>query len=170
VDESKQTAVEEAFWQFSLAFYERPGVAEALTALQDREGIDVNLALFAVWIGLSGRDMFSGDLLAIAESKAAALRKEIVIPLRELRRRLRHHSDADVQRLREGVKALELSGEKLVQRRLARLAGSENANISHEVRLANARSNLALYLGVDVVRSREAAVLFESVDAYAGTG
>jgi uncharacterized protein (TIGR02444 family) len=46
---------DEAFWCFSLAFYERPGVADALIALQDRDGFDVNLVLFALWLGISGR-------------------------------------------------------------------------------------------------------------------
>ena len=46
---------EEALWRFSLAFYARPGVAEALIALQDRAGLDVNLMLFALWLGVSGR-------------------------------------------------------------------------------------------------------------------
>ena len=114
---------DEAFWRFSLAFYERPGVADALIALQDRDGFDVNLVLFALWLGISGRGALDGDALAAAERVAGTLRSEIVEPLRRLRRKLRHHPDGDVQRLREGVKVLEIAGEKLVQERLARLAG-----------------------------------------------
>ena len=30
---------DEALWRFSLAFYARPGVSEALIALQDRAGL-----------------------------------------------------------------------------------------------------------------------------------
>src|SRR4029077_986465 len=41
-------------WRFSLAFYALPGVARALIALQDRDGLDVNLMLFAMWLGISG--------------------------------------------------------------------------------------------------------------------
>jgi uncharacterized protein (TIGR02444 family) len=55
VDEGGKTSENEAFWRFSLAFYERPGVADALIALQDREGFDVNLVLFALWLGISAR-------------------------------------------------------------------------------------------------------------------
>ena len=115
---------DEAFWRFSLAFYERPGVADALIALQDRDGFDVNLMLFALWFGISGRGALDGDILMAAEQVAGTLRSEIVEPLRRLRRKLRHHPDGDVQRLREGVKVLEIAGEKLVQERLARLAGN----------------------------------------------
>ncbi len=157
----------EAFWRFSLAFYERPGVADALIALQDRDGFDVNLMLFALWFGISGRGALDGDILMAAQGAAGALRSEIVEPLRRLRRKLRHHPDGDVQRLREGVKALEIAGEKLVQERLARLAGSGCAKTDPGGRGAAAHANLALYLGGEGVRSKEAALIEEALDAFA---
>jgi uncharacterized protein (TIGR02444 family) len=168
MDEPKNTAAEEAFWGFSLAFYERPEVAEALITLQDRDGFDVNVILFALWIGLSGRGVLFGDLLTAALREAAALRTEIVEPLREFRRKLRNHPDKNVQQLRKGVKALELAGERLVQRRLAWLAGSANADASPELRQAAARTNLALYLGAAAAPGREAAAIFQALDAFAG--
>ena len=51
----------EALWRFSLAFYARPGVSEALIGLQDRAGLDVNLVLFALWLGVSGRSRLTSD-------------------------------------------------------------------------------------------------------------
>src|SRR5947209_11678393 len=158
---------DEAFWRFSLAFYERPGVPDALIALQDRGGFDVNLVLFALWFGISGRGLIGGDALTAAERVAGALRSEFVEPLRSLRRRLRHHPDSDVQRLREGVKALEIAGEKLVQERLARLAASGCAKACPGDRRAAAHANLALYLGREGVRSKEAAVIEDALDAFA---
>jgi uncharacterized protein (TIGR02444 family) len=165
MDEDGQTSEDEAFWRFSLAFYERPGVAEALITLQDRDGFDINLILFALWLGISGHVTPGGDTLAAAERVAATLRSEIVEPLRSLRRKLRHHADRDVQRLREGVKVLELAGEKLVQKRLARLAGGGRAKTDPGGRRAAAHANLALYLGRKGVRSKEAAVIEEALDA-----
>src|SRR5947208_14107979 len=50
---SKDDAAGEAFWRFSLALYARPGVADALIATQDRTARDVNLILFALWLGAS---------------------------------------------------------------------------------------------------------------------
>jgi uncharacterized protein (TIGR02444 family) len=167
MNEGRKTSEDEAFWRFSLAFYERPGVADALIALQDRDGLDVNLVLFALWLGISGRGALGGDALAAAEQVAGTLRSEIVEPLRRLRRKLRRHPDGDVQRLREGVKALEIAGEKLVQERLARLAGNRCAKTCPEGWRAAAHANLALYLGGERVRSKEAAVIEEALDAFA---
>jgi uncharacterized protein (TIGR02444 family) len=167
MDEGGKTSEDEAFWRFSLAFYERPGVADALIALQDRDGFDVNLVLFALWVGISGRGPLNGDALAAAERIAGTLRSEIVEPLRNLRRKLRHHPDGDVQRLREGVKELEIACEKLVQERLARLAGSGCAGACPGGRRTAAHANLALYLGGEGVRSQEAAVIKEALDAFA---
>ena len=98
---------------------------------------------------------------------AGKLRSEIVEPLRSLRRKLRQYPDSDVQRLREGVKALELAGEKLVQERLARLAESGCAKKDPGGRRGTASANLALYLGAEGIRSREAAVIEEALDAFA---
>ena len=157
----------QAFWCFSLAFYERPGVPDALIALQDRDGFDVNLVLFALWLGISGREPLDSDALAAAERAAGTLRREMIEPLRNLRRKLRHHPDGDVQRLRESVKALEIAGEKLVQDRLARLAGSGCAGTCPGGGRAAAHANLALYLGGEGICSKEAEVIEEALDAFA---
>jgi uncharacterized protein (TIGR02444 family) len=167
LDQGGKTLEDEAFWRFSLAFYERPRVADALIALQDRDGFDVNLVLFALWHGVSGRGALGGDALAAAEQVAGTLRSEIVEPLRSLRRKLRHHPDGDVQRVREGVKALEIGGEKLVQERLARLAGSGCAKRCAEGWRAAAHANLALYLGAEGVSSKEAVFIAQALDAFA---
>jgi uncharacterized protein (TIGR02444 family) len=156
----------QAFWRFSLAFYERPGVPDALIALQDRDGFDVNVVLFALWLGISGREL-DGDALAAAERAAGTLRREMIEPLRNLRRKLRAHPDGDVQRWREGVKVLEIAGEKLVQERLARLAGSGRQGTCAGDWRAAAHANLALYLGAEGVRSKEAAVIEKALDAFA---
>ena len=167
MDEPERAAEDEEFWRFSLAFYDRPGIAEALIALQDRDGYDVNVMLFALWLGMSGRGPLGGELLAAAERETATLRSEIVEPLRSIRRRLRHHSDSDVQNLREGVKALELTGEKLIQTRLARLAGPDPGRTHAEGCRAAAHANLARYLGPEGIRRREAGVIGEAFDAFA---
>lgn len=157
---------EEAFWRFSLAFYELPGVAQALLALQDRDGLDVNLVLFALWLGISGRGHLDSETLTAADRAIGPIRAEIVEPLRSLRRKLRDHAGEDVQRLRKGVKGLELEGEKLVQKCLARLAGPARCDIPEEDRFTVAGINLALYLGPKTARSAEAMVVREALENF----
>jgi uncharacterized protein (TIGR02444 family) len=135
----------EAFWRFSLAFYARPGVAPALIALQDRDGLDVNVILYALWLGIArGHAMGAADLAA-AEAAAAPLRDAVVVELRGLRRRLRAHPDQDVQALRRRVQALEIAAERAVQERLAGSLILGNAVPAK--RRETALANLALCLG-----------------------
>src|SRR2546425_13274271 len=98
-------------WRFSQDFYALPGVAPALIALQDRDELDVNLMLFALWLGVAGGSPLDQPTLAAAETAVCDIRTEVVDPLRALRRRLKGNPDKDMQSLRESVKALELTAE-----------------------------------------------------------
>jgi uncharacterized protein (TIGR02444 family) len=133
------------FWDFSLRFYALPGVAPALIGLQDRAGLDVNLILYALWLGLSGRGRLDADGLAAAAAAVAPLQRGVVEPLRALRRRLKDDPDPAVQRLRERVKALELEGEEAIQDRLFALAPAATGAAGP----AAAAANLALCLGTE---------------------
>ena len=155
-----------ALWRFSLAFYARPGVSGALIALQDRAGCDVNLMLFALWLGVSGRSRLSKEELAIASRIARPIGADIVEPLRMLRRKLSSDPDADVQRLREGVKALELAAEKVIQDRLGRTARPAFGDTDPAARAAAAYANLALYLGPEMARSAEATTICEALEVF----
>ena len=166
--EPESPGEDEEFWRFSLAFYDQPGVAGALVALQDRNGRDVNLILFALWLGISGRGSLDAGLLAAAAQTAGRLGREIVRPLRALRRKLHKHPDGDVQKFREAIKALELAGEKLIQQRLARLCPRAQTSTPLADRIAAARCNLTVYLGPEGLQSREAAVILAAITAFAG--
>src|SRR5947209_1662319 len=66
----------EGFWRFSLALYARPGIAEALIALQERAGYDVNLVLFALWAGaVLGVRLDAAGLAAVRFRGLRALRR-----------------------------------------------------------------------------------------------
>jgi uncharacterized protein (TIGR02444 family) len=157
---------EPPLWQFSLAFYATPSVTRALIALQDKDGLDVNLMLFALWLGLSGRGRLDSDGLRAAELVAGAIRADVVGPLRALRRNLQQNPDADVQRLRDGIKALELAAERVVQSRLARLAGPRDMSRSRPARLADAHDNFALYLGPARVRDAQAVAIRDALETF----
>jgi uncharacterized protein (TIGR02444 family) len=137
----------EAFWRFSLALYARPGVADALIALQDRAAQDVNLILFGLWLGASrGRRLAGGELAAV-EAAAADLRDAAVAPLRRLRGQLKGAADLDLQALRRRIAVLEIAAERRVQYRLAgQLSGASGTQAEGDRRAA-AQANLALTLG-----------------------
>ena len=156
---------EDALWRFSLAFYARPNVSEALIGLQDSSGCDVNLMLFMLWLGISGRRPFTSEDLLTAERITAPIRFELVEPLRSLRRRLRSNTDPQVQRLREKIKRLELAAERIVQNRLAQLAGVSERNHNHIARISAALANFMLYLGPKLAGGEEAAVIRDALEA-----
>lgn len=160
------TAVTRAdLWHFSLAFYARPGIAPACLVLQDRHGLDVNLALYCCWLGLSGRGRLDAARLAAADAAIASWRRAVIEPLRAARRGLKQAAsvDTDSTALRERVKAIELEAERICQRHLAALAPP--STVENEARCRHdARANLETYLGS---ARRDGAPLFEALQPYA---
>ncbi|MBV8739446.1 MAG: TIGR02444 family protein, partial [Alphaproteobacteria bacterium] len=145
-------------WSFSLDFYERAGVATALIALQDEAEINVNLVLFAVWLGLSGRGRLDKEAVAEAERAIGSISAEVIEPLRTLRRRLRMVSDTDIQCLRESIKAIEIDAERAAQARLAALAPPPS-EADPSQRQADAETNLMLYLGLKAATNPHGAIV-----------
>ncbi|HEV2302668.1 MAG TPA: TIGR02444 family protein [Stellaceae bacterium] len=155
-------------WDFSLRFYARPAATKALLALQDEGGRDVNLILFALWLGVSGRGRLDRRGLARSDRLARRLTRRMAAPLRTLRRRLKPDAAADVQAFRERVKELELVAEKLAQHRLAALAPAAMPGLGRAERLAAACDNLALCLGPAAAGSAETAALRRALAAFLG--
>jgi uncharacterized protein (TIGR02444 family) len=145
-------------WSFSLGFYRRTDIAAALIALQDDAGLDVNLILFGIWLGLSGRGRLDKELAEEAERAVRTIRVEVVDPLRALRRRLKTAADTDIQCLRQSIKAIEIDAEKAAQIRLAALAGPAFQADPSDC-LTDAEANLALYLGPETASRRQAAII-----------
>jgi uncharacterized protein (TIGR02444 family) len=152
-----------AFWRSSLALYARPGVADALIALQDRAGFDVNLILFGLWVGTRhGRELGPDGFAAAA--KAAAELNGIVRDIRALRRRLGGSAEGDIRLLRRAVLRLELAAERQVQRRLAACAVPVTVSPAAGDRYVAALANLACVLGEEI-DSAEAGILRREVAA-----
>jgi uncharacterized protein (TIGR02444 family) len=105
-------------WTFAVALYDRPGVADDCLALQD-QGADVCLLLCGAWLeqrGAAPSAEAAAQLREIAEQWSCT----VVGKLRELRRGWREaaQADADLMRLREAVKGLELQAERVLLERL----------------------------------------------------
>jgi uncharacterized protein (TIGR02444 family) len=134
----------DAFWNFSLAFYARPGIAETCLALQDRDGLDVNLLLLCCWLGWSGQGRLDREDLIALDSSIAAWRGEIVERLRTLRRVLETMPNPVAPTLRQDVQRLELAAEREAQRLLV-AALPPDRGMSGDG-LADAECSLTTYL------------------------
>lgn len=112
----------DAFWTFSVGFYAQSGVECELLALQDRDGLEVNLALFCLFAARQGFQLDNGAIEAM-RGVALAWGGQVVAPLREARRKMKSHAQRDevIAGLRNDVKALELAAEKAMHMALADL-------------------------------------------------
>jgi uncharacterized protein (TIGR02444 family) len=137
-------------WKFSLAVYGAPGVASACLDLQERRGADVNLLLYAAFVGTSGRGLLSPDALAQCAAMVAPWSQAVVQTLRAARRALKGDLGVDgaaAALLRRQVQAIEIEAERLEQMTLATrlppLAGRAPSD-----RQADARANIETYLSM----------------------
>ena len=114
------------FWRYSLRTYRRPGVEAACLALQERCGADVNLLLFCGWIGQAGRTI-DRRRLQQAMARVGAWQAEVIQPLRQARRVIKHHPPQGLapelaQQLRRRLAAVEIELEHIEHCLLADLA------------------------------------------------
>jgi len=110
-----------AFWQFSLALYQRPQVQRACLDLQDDGGADVNIVLYLLFAASEGRRLSEASILAL-DCHVAPWRETVVRPLRQVRRRLKEilaepdvGATDDISSLRSNIKGNELIAEKIQQ-------------------------------------------------------
>ena len=114
-----------SFWNWALAAYDRPGVAEACLALQDDHGQQTAYLLWAAWA--------SPSEVALAHGAELARHWEAAIlgPVRQSRRALKTplapvDDDARLA-VREEVKAVELNLERLLMTSLEGLSPAAGA-------------------------------------------
>jgi uncharacterized protein (TIGR02444 family) len=126
-----------SFWDWAVKAYGGDGVAEACLSLQDKDGQNVPLLLWAAWRATQG--------VALSESQAreaAVLARnwsdELIVPLRLLRRRLKTELSTDDEALRlplrEKIKAFELEAERALMAKLEALEGAKESLINHQVK------------------------------------
>ncbi len=77
------------FTRFALQLYRRAGVADACLDLQNRHDVDVNVVLFAAFVGAVRRQGLTADDLDLAHRRVEAWHHEVVRPLRAVRQRLK---------------------------------------------------------------------------------
>jgi uncharacterized protein (TIGR02444 family) len=118
--------VKVALREFALAVYGADGVSPACLLLQDRWGLDVNLLLFAGYVGAAREQTLTPAALDTAAAHVEAWHRDVVRPLRAVRQRLKSGPapapNPATAELRERVKRLEIQAELIELDELDRLA------------------------------------------------
>jgi uncharacterized protein (TIGR02444 family) len=148
------------FWRFSLHFYRHRGVSDACIALQDEQGVDVNLLLFLFWLAADGR-LLSTDEVQKLDDAVQDWRNLTIVPIRDTRRKLKGActivDPAAQEVFRNKVKAVELDAERLQQAALFTFTQGGPLGRKADPQAA-ARGNLAAYEPVIGARFAKSAV------------
>lgn len=110
-----------SFWSFSLKVYAAPNVGDECMSLQDGYGIDVNLLLFAAFLGSKGGTLSErevGEIVALVRDWHEQAIKPLRGARRSLKRMLESGSIKDPQAiaaLRSKIKVDELEAERIEQ-------------------------------------------------------
>ena len=137
---------DDPFWDFSLATYLRPEVATACLGLQDRRGIDVNMVLFCCWVGAIGGGILERREMTATLAVAGPWQREVVVPLRRIRKDLKGAGHAG-DLLRRRVATAEIGAEHAEQLMISatwRRRPDESRN--ETLRIHDACANLRHYL------------------------
>ena len=138
------------FWDFSLEVYMSDGVGPACLELQDAHELDVNVLLFCMWVGASGRGALTVEQMETVAGAVHEWHEDIVRVLRALRTRMKGgmaHAPAELaESLRQRIQKTEIDCEHTEQLMLAgavELPVEENR--SPDARLSDAVSNTSAY-------------------------
>lgn len=112
-------------WDWAVAAYAAPDVAEACLLLQDRHEQNVPLLLWSAWVAATGRRPDEETLEAACDT-ARAWDSLAVAPLRAIRRTLKAPipdiDDAPREAIRDRIKAVALEAERRLLEALEALA------------------------------------------------
>ncbi len=132
-------------WEFSLKLYRQPGVAPLCLMLQDQWSADVNILCWVRWLETEGMPI-NATRIRLAETHIAGWHKDAVLPLRQLRRRIKQRygiADKAMEAARQAVKAAELQSERVVQIQLEKLARAWLSGVERKPVVPG--SNLGVY-------------------------
>jgi len=145
------------FWDFALSVYKSEGVPAACLNLQERHSLDVNMLLFCLWLGASGRGVLAEEEVLSVMAATDRWHRTVVKGLRLVRRALKDGFEEAPEelrvQLRAQVQATEIDAEHLEQLMLAaqvqRDVTLEDAPLV--TRAADSVSNVAAYFrAIDV--------------------
>ncbi|KAA0102398.1 TIGR02444 family protein [Mycolicibacterium sp. P1-18] len=110
---------------FAVGVYAADGVSGACLALQDRLDVDVNVVLFAAYVGAMRAERLTDAGLGSAMERVGGWHRDVVRPLRSVRRRLKVDPVPGAAQLRTNLQRLELDAEMIELTELGALAADE---------------------------------------------
>jgi uncharacterized protein (TIGR02444 family) len=117
--------VTDSLGDFALGVYAADGVSAACLALQDGLDVDVNVVLFAAYLGAVRAERLTDAGLTAALDRVGGWHREVVRPLRSVRRRLKVDPVPGAAQLRTELQRLELDAEMVELAELGALAAEE---------------------------------------------
>lgn len=144
---------EHPFWDFSLSVYMSEGVGVACLDLQDAHELDVNVLLFCMWLGASGRGGLTTAEMKTVTDAVQDWHHDVVRELRAVRVRMKggmSPAPADLsESLRQRIQKTEIDCEHTEQLMLAGAIDKDaDDSRADSARLADAVANTAEYFGV----------------------
>lgn len=132
------------FWQFACNCYQRPGVQQALLALQDKAGKNVNLCLLLYYLDALGYTL-EQELVKRLIDTAQAYDNQVLQPQRAIRQHLKaHHQDYhNYAAMRGALLNAELTLEQRQQDLLLTVLDQHSLPLKSQ---KNSTSNLHFYL------------------------
>lgn len=94
---TKIAPLDNPFWQFSLIVYQDKSIKELSHALQDNEGVNVNLLLYCCWLAYAVENISEKELHLACQS-IADWHDEVTTVLRQARRSMGQLGPQDVWR------------------------------------------------------------------------
>ena len=167
------------FWDFSCKVYARDGAADTCLRLQDEFALNVNVVLLCLWFGESGRGRFEADELDRVLSAVESWHKDVVLPLRAVRRRLKEGVRGTPRHLADDLGGVasesELYAERVEQLMLHTAVSRPGvAMIDESGQAGDAAYNLRQYIeraaSGDSEDAREAAIRLLAIAFPAGAG
>lgn len=135
-------------WEFAHALYEVESVKQACLSIQARYGLSISLLLGAIWAGANGYGRLGATELETAIRRGMEWHREIIEPLRALRRRLRQEPPQGLEhrteKLRHRLLEQELEAERIEQRLFLEDFPPGRLAASVEERWRDAAANAAL--------------------------
>lgn len=107
-------------WDFAVALYDQEPVKAACLRVQARYGLSISLLLGAIWTGIHGYGRLGATELETTIRRAMEWHRDVIEPMRALRRLLRQQPPAgvegDTQLLRKQLVDAELDAERIEQK------------------------------------------------------